>query len=567
MALQDPEFDTFKRAYQSEDFAGALVSLKKLLALYPQSFSLRWHQAKVLEKLERYAEARQVVEKVISARNDFVPALILQVQLDFHQSANEIDDNYDDEAHFTLIEQRLYKILSIDPKSVDALHMLSGLLRGHEGDAHLAKANQLLDRALSLAPERIDLLEDRANSFLASATVQDTDKDDPKNTVTTFSGVRYFRKPLEQALADFQQCYKLSQQHRYGLRAGAILHDLGRFDEALAAYDQVLAVVAEDDPYRPLIIERRARSENNGAGEREHMAQMLEAAIAKGGKDRSLEEDKVAHAIMSAANAVRGGKSVSDALETRISDDPYDNVVTSIAVQILNVANEPHPKLVEADPKNYPNYQQAFIAQCKRDLEPLGLHHVCDAEAEGLKMMLGKSVLLSFFADETGETGVACFCLKPKSISLLSTLFLMLTFKWELLGRQWKTTKMVECVSQYDNGDHLTTQYASLSPFEYEPPIFVKKLPATAPAADLVELHLKRVAEHHQQYPGIKAMRVLDLAGMEERWIKGQAAKRAYRTKIGYITEHELQKLLGNNYVQLGEKVRAKLALLGADII
>jgi len=274
MSLQDPEFDKFKRAFKEENFEYALHSLKKLIAQHPQSFSLRWHHARVLEKLARFAEARNVLNKVLELRSDFVPALIMQVQLDFHENANDSgeDELEDDPAQkqqsrFDAIEQRLYKILSIDPNAVDALHMLSGLLRGHEGDTHLAKADQLLDRAIHLAPERVDLLEDRGNSFLARAIdpeADNADRDDVANLVTTSSGMCYSRDVLEQALADFQKCYGLSHQHRYGLRVGSILHDLGRFDEALATYDNVLAHVPEDDPYRPFIIERRARSENNG---------------------------------------------------------------------------------------------------------------------------------------------------------------------------------------------------------------------------------------------------------------------------------------------------------------
>jgi tetratricopeptide (TPR) repeat protein len=268
MSLQDPEFDKFKRAFKEENFEAALHSLRKLIAQYPQSFSLRWHHARVLEKLARFAEARTVVNKVLELRSDFVPALIMQVQLDFHENEHGTGDELEDDpaqqqqARFDAIEERLYKILSIDPNAVDALHMLSGLLRGHEGDTHLAKADQLLDRAIHLAPERVDLLEDRGNSFLANAIDPEDDNTDHQNAadlVITSSGMRYSRDVLEQALADFQKCYDLSHQHRYGLRVGSILHDLGRFDEALATYDNVLAHVPEDDPYRPLIVERRTR--------------------------------------------------------------------------------------------------------------------------------------------------------------------------------------------------------------------------------------------------------------------------------------------------------------------
>jgi tetratricopeptide (TPR) repeat protein len=570
MSLQDPEFDKFKRAFKEENFETALHSIKKLIAQYPQSFALRWHHARVLEKLERFAEARTALNKVIELRSNFVPALIMQVQLDFHENENDIEDEVFDadpaqkqHARFDAIEERLYKILSIDPNAVDALHMLSGLLRGHEGDMHLKKADQLLNRAISLAPERVDLLEDRANSFLARAI--DHDNDDA-NLVTTFSGMRYSRNILERALADFEKCYELSHQHRYGLRVGSILHDLGRFDEALATYDNVLAHVPEDDPYRPIIVERRARSENNGGGEREQMAKMLEAAVANEGKDRGLEEDNIAHAVLSAANAVRAGKSVNDALETRLSDDPDDIMATSIAVQIINVANEPHPKLVTVDAKDYPAYQQKFIAQCKDELSSLGLHHVCDAEAKGMQLMLGQSILLSFFADEFGEMGAACFSMKPKQPNLVGFLYLLFTLKWKLLAATRKTTKMVECVSQFTNGDHLSTQYQSLSPFEYGPPIYIEKLPANVSAAELVAVHLQRLEEYKAEYPIAKAMRAVDLEGMEERWVRGQAVKRNYRAQLGYVTDTELQKLLGEHYDKFAQKVRAKIKVLAADL-
>jgi tetratricopeptide (TPR) repeat protein len=573
MSLQDPEFDRFKRAFKTEKFDSALQSIKKLIAQYPQSFALRWHHARALEKLERFADARTVLNKVIELRSNFVPALIMQVQLDFHEyESNAEEDEFDadpaqkQQARFDAIEERLYKILSIDPNAVDALHMLSGLLRGHEGDMHLAKADQLLNRAISLAPERVDLLEDRANSFLARAMNQDDSNNNAGNVVTTFSGMRYSRNILEQALADFEKCYAISNQHRYGLRVGSILHDLGRFDEALASYDNVLAHVPEDDPYRPFIVERRARSEDNGIGEREQMAKMLEAAVAHEGKDRGLDEDNIAQAVLSAANAVRAGKSVDDALDERLSDDPDEIITTSIAAQIINVANEPHPKLVAVDPKDYPAYQQQFIAQCKDELNSLSLHHVCDAEAKGMQLMLGQSVLLSFFADEFGETGVACFSIKPKQLNVVGFLSLLFTFKWKLLAASRKTTKMVECVSQFTNGDHLSTQYQSLSPFEYGPPIYIEKLPTNASAAELVALHFQRLEEYKTEYPIAKAMRAVDLEGMEERWVRGQAVKRSYRAQLGYVTDTELQKLLGSHYDKFAQKVRAKIKVLAADL-
>jgi tetratricopeptide (TPR) repeat protein len=576
MSLQDPEFENFKRAYQEENFNYALHSLKKLLAVYPHSFALRWHHARVLEKLGRFAEARIAVGKVLKLREDFVPALIMQVQLDFYQGSEDDSDHdeLDDEetlsehARFNQIEQRLYKILSIDPDAVDALHMLSGLLRGHEGDAHIAKANQLLNRAINLAPDRVDLLEDRGNSLLGGAIVEEGDTTHSINIVSTFSGMRYKRDQMELALSDFHTCYQLTGEHRFGLRVASILHDLGRFDEALAAYDKVLANVAEDDPYRALIVERRARSENDGAGEREQMAQLLESAIApvEPGKDRTLEDNNIAHTLMSAADAVRTGTSVDQALEERLSDDREENLATSIAAQIIKVANEPAPDLIEVNPKDFPTYQQKFIAKCKRELLAQGLEHVADAEAQGMRMMLGSRVLLSFYADHAGEIGVVAFCMKPKKPNPLAILFLLMTGKWKTLATLFKVNTLVECVSQFSNGDHLSTQYFSVSPFEYGPPVYIEKLSPKLSIAKLVAHHQERLEEHKLAHPHIEVMHALDLAAIDERWVKAQAAKREYRRKIGYITEPELEQLLGSSYDKFADKVRAKLKVLTADL-
>ena len=194
------------------------------------------------------------------------------------------------------------------------------------------------------------------------------------------------------------------------------------------------------------------------------------------------------------------------------------------------------------------------------------MRHVCDAEAKGMQLMLGQRVLLSFFADEFGETGIACFSMKPKQPNLIGFLYLFFTLKWKVLAATRKTTKMVECVSQFTNGDHLSTQYESVSPFEYGPPIYIEKLPANASAAELVTLHLQRLEEYKAEYPIAKAMRAVDLESMEERWVRGQAVKRNYRAQLGYVTDTELQKLLGTFYDKFAEKVRAKIKILAADL-
>ncbi len=585
MSMQHPEFERFKQAYAESRLDDALHSLNALIEQHPQSMALYWHRANVLEKLERYPEARAAVDEVLQRRADFVPAMIKRVELDFDESEDDAEDDDDlpdhererraheasarDEERAQHHETQLRAVLGIDANAMDALRLLSGLLRRHDRESSVAQqseieADALLDRAIALAPERVDLMEERANVLKMRALLPCGDDDDAPevddpDVSVTFSGMRYSRRLLERALADFEVCFRLSNQARHGLRVAGLLHDLQRFDEALLAYDAVLAGMPADDPRRDYIVDARARSENNGAGERDQMARLLEASVENGGRDRNLGEDVAAQAIMSAAAAVRGGKSVSAALGARISDDPDQMMANNIAMQILNVANEPIPELVAVDAAEFPGYQRKNNARRSAQLLKLGLRHIADAEAQGMTRMLGQRVLLSFFADDGGEMGVACFAMKPKWPGLLGFLLLLFSGKW-------KVVEMTECVSQFDDGAHISTQYTSPSPFEYAAPVYVEKLQRSASTTELIARHSGRVAEYRRAHPDAEPLHAVDLAGMEQRWIEGQQAKKAYRSSIGYITDGELRGLLGAHYDRFARKVREQIKVLAEDL-
>jgi len=570
MALQHPEFDKFKLAYKQSRFESALDCLAKLIIEYPQSFALHWHKAQLLEKLERFDDARHAVSKALKLRPDFIPGLIMQVQLDLYETPEDAgaqlsDDEQlaQDQARFASMQLRLRNILTLDKNSVEALQLLSALLRSQNGEEPLAEAHALLSRAITLAPERVDLLEDRANTLLASASLPPDPEHNPVQdpaVVVTFSGMRYSRHLLEASLADFSRCYTLSQMHRYGLRVGTILHDLGRFDEALAAYDEVLAKVPAHDPLLPVILERRVRSENNGASEREQMAKLMEATIAAQGSQVSNPEgDTLTETLLSAASAVRRGKSVTEALETRSSDDPDENIAIRIAKQVMNIANEPAPELTTVYPEDYPPYQRNFVESCKRDLTALGLQHVGDVESKGMQVLLEERVLLSLFADDAGAVGVTCYALQPPKPDLFNLLR-----SW--LKGQWKTVYMIECISHFQNGEHLSTRYEDGSVFEYGAPIFVETLPANTSRSKLIQHHLDRIAEYKRVHPHVEPLRAWDMAGMEERWHEAQKVKRAYRTHIGYVTEPELRRLLGEHYDKFAAKVKTKIKLMAAGL-
>ncbi|MDP2228873.1 MAG: tetratricopeptide repeat protein [Moraxellaceae bacterium] len=583
---QHPDFDRFMQQYDAGQYETALDILDGLIASHPQSASLHWHRANCLEKLERHEEVPAALNRLIEKRPDYSPALIRRVEysgweLDALAPEPDIDDDADEEnlppaARAALakrsaleksLEQRserdLREVLKRDSAHAQASYMLSCLLRYRESEAgqddSAAEAATLLDRAIALAPGNTEYRAERAGLRRMQAMLTTEASDDnaaAAGVVQTFSGMCYDRTALEAAASDYEACWQLEKQPRHAIRLAGILHDLGRFDDALRCYDNALAEMAADDPMRDYVMERRAASTGNGAGEREQMAQMLLGSLDDTpGKNRTLEEDMAAQAIIGAAEAIRRGEDISTALAANVSDDPDTMTAMNLARQILNVAYEPAPGLVEVKAADYPAWQRRHCDQVAKAAAPLGMTKIADAEAMAMFNMLGQHVLLRLFRNADGDIGMASFILKPKWPGMIVFLIMLLTGKW-------KAQKMTECVTHFDDGGMISTQPESISPFEYGGNIIINKLPAKATVADIVQHHAASVAEYRHAHPHATPMYVTDLAGVEERWVAGQEAKSAWRQSVGYATDAELHKLLGAHYDQFADKVRTQLKLM-----
>ncbi|MBC3806662.1 hypothetical protein H8K52_04795 [Undibacterium seohonense] len=599
--MQHPDFDEFKRSYRAGEYAQALSFIDRLMSSFPQSAALFWHRVNCLEKLERYAEVPPALDGVLQRMPDYAAALMKRVDYtDWYldQQAplhGDDEDDLGDESVSTAVanartaraaaqlnlEHRniadLRKLLNRTDASgaaegktalsnseiAQANFLLANVLRNREsgdvGQHELEEARDLLNKAITLCPAQIDYRLARADDArrLAWVDVQDdvARLDTDSALVRTYSGIYFKRAELEAAVVDYRYCWEQAKVPGHAMKLATILHDLGRYDEALQVYDQVLTQMPIDAPHREYFIEKRKLSENSGAGEREHMAQLLLNSLDDDGKDRSLHDSMAAQAMVGAAEAIRHGASVSDALAAHISDDPDTMQAMNIARQILSVAHEAKPELVAVDASDYPRYQQKHCQRAEKAAQAIGLIKIADAEAMGLFTMLGQHVMLRFFRDDSGELGLASFTMKPKWPGLIGFLLMFLSGKW-------KQHRMIECVTTFDDGGMITTQPHSISPFEYGGKIIQNKLPAKASLADLVTAHRGSVASYLQQNPSVKSVRVTDLAGVEARWIAGQEAKAAYRESINYVSDAELQIMLGSHYERFADKVREQLRLM-----
>ncbi|HJU39427.1 MAG TPA: tetratricopeptide repeat protein [Tahibacter sp.] len=567
---QHPRFEAFKSAWRDGDYAAALGHIDAVLADHPLAASLHWYRANCLQRLDRVVESRAAVERVLALKPDHAAALVRQVELDDgSDDMADIDDERASKKAIAEYERRtaerrqrhiaqLRQALAIDPSLADAYFGLSQLLRyapDGEPAAPDGEADALLERAIALEPARVEFLVARADAYRMRAITRAADVPEPERVVT-FGGVAYARADLEAALRDYALCARIDGTHRYLLRMASVLHDLGRYDDALAQYDAALRLVPPDSPYRQHIVEMRARSENGGAGERDEMATMLEGLIAKG--DRNLADDQVATALLGAARAVRGGQNLGDAIAARVSESPDDFLAANIAEQILNVAFEHPPELLDVDPATFPAFQRQYAARQRKALEAAGARHVAYAEATGMTPTLGQRVMIGLYAGANGDGGIATFAMKPKWPGLVGFLMLFFTGKW-------KVHSLTECVTLFDDDAYLNTQYESISPFGYGGKIDIERLPRSTSVAALVARHAQRVDAYRQAHPHARALPTASLADADANWRRGQAIKRAYRRSIGYVTDAELRTLLGAHYDRFADKVRGKLLELAAD--
>lgn len=568
---QHPEFDRFKTAWREQRYDDAQAHIDAVIAAHPGVASLHWYRANCLEKLERYAESLQAVDAVLAIDPGHAPALVKQVALAWVREQDRNDDEAGEltpaqqaEQERRHVEQRARHIaqvkraLAIDPNLPDASFALSQLLRNGDltgSPAQTAQADALLERAIVLAPERVEFRAARGELHQLRALQVPDDVPD-EACVQNFTGLKYLRAELEAALQDFLHCAQADGTYRYRVRAARVLHDLGRFDEALAEYDLALERLPANAPQRDFLLQARARSENNGAGERDEMAAMLEGLIEPG--DRNLADDNAATLLLGAARAVRKGKRMDEALSVRLPESPDDLLAANFAEQILNVAYENPPKLVAVDRATFPAYQRQYATRQAKALATAGYRHVADAEATGMTPTLGQRVLLTFHVDDSGAIGVGTFALKPKWPGFVGFLLLFFTGKW-------KTHTMTECITQFDDDGFLITQYESASPFDYAKAVDIERLPSRTSIATLVARHSQRVADYRQAHPQARALPATNLAEIDSNIRRGQAIKRAYRRSIGFVTDGELRKMLGGHYDRFAQKIRSKLDELADD--
>jgi hypothetical protein len=421
--------------------------------------------------------------------------------------------------------------------------------RRDEAEAELA-------RALELDPAQHEGYVLRAGWRRSEASLGFGDEGaETSDLIRSFSGQRFSRSKLDAARADFEHSLALKNDRKIRLRLADLLHDLGAHDEALAAFDAVLAVTPTDDDARPMIEEMRARSLDGGRGEREQMARVLEQALADvDAREKStLGHDVAASMINSAALGMRSGMSLADAMAQFVTDHPDDMLAIDVAWKIYALAHEPDPIYVTSDAASYPGFMREFAERTTTALGAQGFRVVGDFEPVHLAEQLGRATLVRIYAAADGITCGASYRVEPKWPGWIAFLLLKLTGKWQ-------RPAVVELESAFDDGGFLVTNNAgTTSPFAYRGRVDLTALAADTAPAVVHARHRARIERYRREHPHATAERVDTgerITAMQQRI---GAAKSEFRRSIGYVEENELRQLLGTHYERFGARVRAKL--------
>lgn len=533
--------ERFADCLRGGDFDAALTLIDDLVADHPEQAPLHWHRARVLRALDRDDDALAAVERVIELKPDYAPAWLLRAEL----AAPDADGHHP--------ESDLRRALALDPDLARAHLLLARCLgdgvRRDEAEAELA-------RALELDAGQHEAWALRAEWRRREAMLGFGDEGaDTPGLIRTFSGQRYSRSKLEAARADFEQALALKNDRHIRLRLADLLHDLGAHDEALAAFDAVLAITPTDDPGRAMIEDLRARSLDGGRGEREQMVRALEQALsdADASEKATLGHDPAAAMIGNDAVGVRSGMGPEQAPGQFVSDHPDDALAIDIARKIHALAHEPEPDYVRTDVAIYPKFMREFAESVTDALGAQGYRVIGDYEPAHLAAQLGKPTLVRIYAAADGITCAASYRVEPKWPGWIAFLVLKLSGKWQ-------RPAVVELETGFDDGGFLITNNAGAdSPFAWRGRVDLTALaPATSPAV-VHARHRERIARYRREHPNATAERVDTDAKIMAMQARIGAAKSEYRRSIGYVEENELRQLLGAQYERLAARVRARL--------
>lgn len=400
---------------------------------------------------------------------------------------------------------------------------------------------------LSLSIE--DLLE-RANTFNSWAMIPDEEDE----VVVGQRAIRYVRRFLELALTDLDAAIDSGGESQLLLRRAEVLANLGEFERAARDVDQLIASMDANHPALEILKQRRDEFAAGPDGERQKLANMLRNVYREEGQrgNRTAQEGLARDVLEVAAERILAGQDLQSALADIDAEDEAVWVALSIAQQLHGLSQQPAPDWRRVDCKDYPSVAVRWANKVRKVLERNGFRNLGDYEDQNLIEQLGQRVFVRLMVDQSGTTAAAVYALRVPWPGLMGWLKM-------LLAGAPRLYRIVEFESALQGDRFLISNNAgSADPFGYGDVVVKQSLPLRVNLSQVMQAHqaaLQALVESGQILQDVSSIEALMALQDKQR-----QAKNEYRRSIGYVTDQELEALLGERYSELETLVREKLS-------
>ena len=394
-----------------------------------------------------------------------------------------------------------------------------------------------------------DLLE-RANTFNSWAMIPD----EQDEVVVGQRAIRYVRRFLELALTDLDAAIDSGGESQLLLRRAEVLANIGEFERAARDVDQLIASMDADHPALEILEQRRDEFAAGPDGERQKLANMLRNVYREEGQrgNRTAQEGLARDVLEVAAERILAGQDLQSALADIDAEDEAVWVALSIAQQLHGLSQQPAPDWRRVDCKDYPSVAVRWANKVRKELERNGFRNLGDYEDQNLIEQLGQRVFVRLMVDQSGTTAAAVYALRVPWPGLMGWLKM-------LLAGAPRLYRIVELESALQGDRFLISNNAgSADPFGYGDVVVKQSLPLRVNLSQVMQAHqaaLQALVESGQILQDISSIEVLMALQDKQR-----QAKNEYRRSIGYVTDQELEALLGERYSELETLVREKLS-------
>jgi len=348
------------------------------------------------------------------------------------------------------------------------------------------------------------------------------------------------------------------------LRRAELLADMERMDEMSAFID---AKAAEFPAYRAELIAARARlggeEEPEEAAETELPAfeeEFPEDLSDDGGFsetyrsvtfDEEPEEDETYAGEAETTHDEWEAERYEPEEPEVFAADPDDATALALARTIIRHARTPFSGFQKTDAAAHDKAARAFCDEAEKVFKTHGYTALGDYASQSSSGETGKGLFFRLFLSEDQCTGGSAYYIKPHWPGIMQWVRMQ-------LGGRWKSAKVYELETETADGRFIRTDNSGdMNVFAPAENVEVVSYPVNTPPQAVFVHHEERLEELKREGTDLVMFAsVDDLFRMQERL---RAGNNAYRERIGFVTDEELRKLLGDRYDRFAGRIRAYL--------